>query len=243
MTDRMDDLAFQDGGQGLDPEYEAQFAEGIGEDESERQVGFDPLPKGKYLMRPVRAIGDLSREKKSPFCKPTCEVVKGAGDTVGRRVFDAGGIYFKAAPTSYNRRTKQQETLDPVALKKKRKARNDLLTRIARRIGLKMDHPPNFQQQGCEVYAAQFEQEGLNDFIIDLKVEKGLDGVMRNRFVWESIAAPSDEMKNSAGEATGKTALQDLEESIEKADKANASKRGGSRGSTVGQFAGTNPLS
>ena len=225
--DRLDDLKFKNeaaAGDEVDPAYAEMFGGGLGDEESEVQVGFDPVPPfDHYLLKPLKALPLKSQEKGTPYCRPVAEVIEGPEGTVGRQVWDSGGIFFIANPTKTNRKTGEVTELSSEDFEKKKKALRGLLLRIQRRLGLSLGFPTNFDEDGLEAYASQFTN-GANDFIAAVRNEKGNDQIIRNRIVWQSIRGYDDVVKDSPG----KTAVMVAREKIEAYNKRGKRSAGSS---------------
>lgn len=236
----MDDLDKMEGGSagGVDPAYAAMFGDdGLGNEEAERQVGFEPIMQFPfYVVKPIRAFAGETQTG-APRVAVQVEVLEGPDGTVGRKVLDMGGIYFAA---SDSRKAKKNETGDEFGRVKRTddetlKARKNLkgsLLRIQNHLKLSVGFPASFAPAAIEVYAEQFEN--AQPFVVEIQNKVGRDGVRRNSLNWYSVAALDAPVKDSSGKPTGKTAVQEAREKIITRDKTGA-KRG--RGSTSRQFA------
>jgi hypothetical protein len=75
-----------------------------------------------------------------------------------------------------------------------------------------------------EAYAEQFNENAPLS-IIEIRQEKGFDGVQRNKLVFESIETLITPMKDKKGNLVpGKTALDEARAKIAERDKATVSK-------------------
>ena len=236
--DDLDKMSTVAGG-GVDPAYsDMGFDEGLGNEEAERQVGFDPVPQfSYYVLKPIRAFAGFTKAG-APRVAAQVEILEGPEGTIGRKVLDMGGIYFAA---SDSRRAKKNENGDEFnrvprtddEIAKARKNLKGSLLRIQNHLKLAVGFPVSFAEAALEVYAEQFEN--AQPFVAEIANRVGNDSVRRNSINWYSIAALDAPVKDSNGKPTGKSALEEAREKIEARDKQGGKKR--PRGSTSLQFA------
>lgn len=235
--DDLDKMATGSGG-GVDPAYAAMFDEGLGTEESERQVGFDPIPAfSYYVLKPIRAFAGETQAG-APRVAPQVEVLEGPEGTVGRKVLDMGGIYFSASDSRRAKKNEQGDEFGRVPrtedeIVKARKNLRGSLLRIQNQLKLSVGFPASFAPAAIEVYAEQFEN--AQPFVAEILNRLGTDGVRRNSINWYSVAALDAPVKDSNGKPTGKSAVEEAREKIEVRNKQGGKKR--ARGSTSAQFA------
>jgi hypothetical protein len=220
-------------GSGVDPLYLEQFGAGLGEEVAERRGALEPVANfGYYIVQPTKAIASFTNQKGSPRIQVQVEILEGPADTVGRIVTDSGGIYFITNRESFDKKTKQMVYLDEAAFAEKLAARKAFLKRIANVMKLTQAIPASFTGDALDSYAAQFSSESPK-MVIEIRTEKGQDGVNRNRLVWESAAALNEPLKDKRGNLVpNKTALDEARTKIAEKDKAGAGRRPG--GHTAG---------
>jgi len=197
---------------GLDPLYQQMYGSGTGEEVAERQVGFPVITAfTHYVLRPTKAV----RRRSDHNCgaRVSVEVIEGIEDSAGHKFTDSGDVAYGFVPSRTKGKPGAQETLSEADFQKKCKTRSALLNRIRQVLGLSLAVPPgSFSDAALDAYAAQFGS--ARTFIAEVRVEKGNDGVERNRIVWESIAGLDEEEHDSKGAPLGKTALQVAREKI-----------------------------
>ena len=224
----------------VDPSYAEQFANGTGEEVAERRMPFEPIPNGLYVVKAVSAAGLLTSEG-NPRVRAQVEILEGINDTVGRKVTDSGGIYFVTKRTSKIKGKEvflEGEARDKTSpFGKKVANRHAMLNRIKNVLSFQIAAPSMPTEDAIQDYANQFT-ETTPPFIMEIRIEKGSDGVNRNKFVWESIEALDGPVKDKNGNVVGgRTALDEVRTKIAAQEKGatQARGRGGRNAGTMGR--------
>ena len=232
MTDEVRDTGFTEETV-VDPAYDLHqgFEQ---QDEAERQLGFDPVPRFDYYhVKFSGAKGQISSQKGSPGFFATSIILHGPAGTEGRPLSDA--FYLSISPTknvkSGGKVAQIQRTAEEVA-----KAKGEMQATV-KRIGTRLSFmsmlpdAPIKNQENLDKYAAQFAGK---EAIIAAGIDRSSDAP-KNRIQWRSIAAPGDPVKDKkTGEVLG-TALEQALEKIKKFDEKTVA---GQAGRTSGSFVG-----
>lgn len=211
----------------VDPAY-AEITAGLGDDPNpQREVGMEPIPRFDYYhVRFVSGTGGFSGKKGTPFIRPTAEVLAGPQGTVGRFVSD--DLYPSVSDTTSERDAESGEFIErPKSAEERANAvarTRKTLRRIAGALGFNILAPATLTEQDLQKYAQQFIGK---EAIIAIRVEPARGNFdARNRFVFLSIASPTEAAKS----AKYPNALAEAKERIIKAD----AKAKGKNARTVG---------
>ena len=191
----MNDFDFATGGDSqVDPAYMELLGTGLDDvDEPDREVGYDPVPRfDMYHVKFQGAGSGFSKDKGTPYVRPTAVVVNGPQGTVGRIISD--DIYLRVSDTIREKdKTTGEVTERPRTPDEREKAVDEIrktLKRIAVRLKLDRPVPPSLSEEGLKAYAVGFTDK---EAILAIRVEKARgDYPARNRIIWRSIAAPND---------------------------------------------------
>lgn len=132
----------------------------------------------------------------------------------GFKFTDSGEVAFGFV---VSRTGKNGETLDDAAWLKKCNSRRGLLARVQQALKLSFANPRSFSDADVDAYAAQFEHAA--PFVAEVSIEKGSDGVARNRIQWSSVAALDEKVTDPSSKFVGKTALEEAREMIRLRDQ------------------------
>jgi hypothetical protein len=179
--------------------------------EPDRAVGYEPVPRfDMYHVRFEGASSGFSKNKNTPFVRPTALVLAGPEGTVGRLIND--DIYFSVSKTVRDKETQEERPRTEDEFRAAVDESRKTLKRIAVRLKLDRPVPPSITADGLKLYAAGFSGR---EAIVAIRVDKARgDFPARNRIVWRSIAAPTDEP--SKPESKFGSALEEAQAAIEK---------------------------
>ncbi len=221
-------------------EHTAQFGEGLGDAEAERQLGQEPLPRfDRYVLKSEGGKGGVTQTAGAPVASCGIRVLEGPEGTVGRVFF--ADLYPKVnkLKTITEGGVKRQEPRTPEEYQKACDEQNMTLKKIARVFGFIKPFPVSFDADAMQDYAIQFGGENGDGvtFVGAISIRKATaEWDARNFLPWRSIALPTDPAKDKKGNVVvGKTALDDAREEIVKYDQKQAKK---GAGRTAGSFAG-----
>lgn len=197
-------------------------------DEGQRKVSGKTVPTGTYLVHFGGAKAKFSQGG-TPTARPWAQIKEGQDGTVGELV--SADLYLAPSLTTFEDGVKQAKT--PEKLKEQAAAVQKNLNRIARIGQFGLNRPTDLtSQQALDVYTEQFGQNGGFDAIIEIResteMYQGVESI-RNKFVWESMAALTDIADDKKLAAAGKTALDEARAKIEKKNavlRKNAPKTG-----------------
>ena len=208
---------------GLDPLYQQIYGNPTTE-VAERRTGFPVIPSfSHYVLKPLKA----SRHKTqagAPGARAQVEVLEGPSETVGHKFVDSGDVAWGFVPS---RKGKDGADVDDVTFKGKVASRQGLLNRVRQALGLTFAWPQNFSDQAVEAYCFQFTT--AKPFVAAVQVEKGNDGIERNRIDWQSAAGLDEPEVDSNKRPTGKTAGQVARERIAQANAKLGAKQPGAQ--------------
>jgi len=217
MSDEMDNLdvtpTTPSSVGGLDPLYQQMYGGGLGTGTAERQVGFPVLPRfSYYVLKTLKATRRRSKDGGNVGVQVMVEVIEGPGGTTGMKFTDSSNLAYGFIVGRMSGKQGQQVRLDDAAWQEKVDKRKLLLNRIAKTLGLALAVPSGFTDPAVDQYAGQFEKP--RTFVAEVRIDKGDDGVERNRIIWESVAAVDEAVHDRNGQPTGQNALQEAREKI-----------------------------
>lgn len=197
---------------GLDPLFNQMYGGGTGTETTERRVGFPVIDAfTHYVLKPSGAR--RHRTTTNVGAKVSVEVLEGPGETVGFKFTDSGDAGYGFIVSRESGPQGKRVTLNDEEWNKKVENRRRLFNRIRQVLGLGMAVPPgSFNDAAVDAYCAQFAN--ARPFVAEVRVEVGLDGVQRNKIVWESIAALDEQELDRNKKPLGKTAHQFAKEKI-----------------------------
>lgn len=205
-------------GEGLDPLYQKFFDRAKEVGEADRVEQENTIPAGTYLFECTHFKGSINtwEGKKFVSAKVGAKVVEGAA-AVGRYAFGDMGLtpsdqFWEGKGASRTHRdatpAEYEQNVDSFL-----KAQN----KVARVLGLASPVPP--QQTEASITAWGKPAIG-KQFICDVRVKAGKDGVERNTFFWLSLAAPGEmTYKDKEKKQQKGTALEVLRAAIAKKAK------------------------
>lgn len=191
---------------GAADDYAAMMADG--DDEvAPRQVGFPLAPPFlRYVLNVVKAERRQAKVGDGVGARAQIEIIAGPADTAGMKFFDSGNILYGFVPSRMGGKPPNQKPLTDEEFAKKVKSRRAGFNRIRQALGLATAMPSDLSPQAVDAWCAQFPPSG--HFVAEIRVERGNDGVERNRVVWESVAGLNEPELDRQGRQTGKTALE-----------------------------------
>lgn len=207
---------------GAADDYAAMLAEG--DDEvAPRQVGFPLAPPFLYYhLKVVKAERRQARQGDGVGARAQIQILEGPADTAGMKFFDSGNILYGFVPSRMGGKPPNQKPLNEEEFAKKTKSRKHGFNRIRAALNLAQAMPSDLSPQAVDAWCAQFEH--ANSFIAEIRVERGSDGVERNRIIWESVAGLNEPELDRQGRQTGKTAHEEAVAQIAAFDAKAAAK-------------------
>lgn len=194
----------------LDPLYQELYGDGGADAVAPRQIGFPIIPEfTHYVLKPLKAT--RRRSTANIGARAMVEVVAGPEGTVGHKFTDSSDVAFGFI---VSRRAKNGGEIDQKTWAGKCRSRTALLNRVRQSLGLTAAVPPgtfigvpDMPDAAVDAYAAQFET--AQSFVARVQIEKGQDGVDRNRIDWGSVAGLADAATDQQGRPTGMTAHEE----------------------------------
>jgi len=211
-------------------------------DEGERQVGSEPVPRfDYYVVHFDEGKGDLLGDKKAPAVQIVATIKEGPDGTINRKLFDT--IFLQVSPNKYIKeddgksvqvpKTKE-EFEDSVAKHMQR------LNRIARIGKFALKAPKSFLLTDLQTYGMQFGLNGGFDAIVAVSISKerpdGKGGTWpaKNRIIIASMAALDDPELDKKGKPTGRSAHEESRDKLTKFNERKAANAGRGVGRTAG---------
>lgn len=231
-----------------DDAYAAIYGRPLGDDEGERQVGIEPVPRfDYYLLHFDEGKGDLLGDVKAPAVNIVATVKEGPDGTIGRKIFDT--LFMEVSKNKYVKQDdenvqlpKTQEEFDASVEKHRHR-----LTRIARIGKFAVAAPKSFMQADLQTYGMQFGLNGGFDAIVAVSVQKerpdGKGGMWpaKNRIIWQSMAALDDPEKDKKGNPTGRSCHEEARDKLAKYNERQAKSGGRGAGRTAASMKRQSP--
>ena len=235
----MDDMDQRDSGNEFD--YNSVFGGAAPTDEGDRKVSGKTVPSFPlYVVHVGGAKEGYSRQKGTPFVRPWMLIKEGPDGTVGDLVSD--DLYLSVSKTTNVDGI--DEVKSPEKFKDDATALVRKLNRIARIGGFPCAKPTGFDKESLGGYASQFSGLGGQGFDAIIEIRETTEEYesvkrTRNRIIWESMAALTDEA--DAKKLKGKTALEEARLKIAERNAAAAKRAGGAKSGTAGATSRANP--
>lgn len=194
--------------EGLDPLYKSIYGESGASEVAPRQIGYPLVPVfTHYVLKIVKAT--RRRSQTNVGVRLQAEVAEGPEGTVGMKFTESSELCFGFLVG----RQKKGVEITEDQWKAKCRSRNALFNRVRQVLGLSTALPANcfigmrdFPDAAIDEWCKQFDAAA--SFIGSVVIEKGQDGVDRNRIDWGSTAGLGDPETDQRGRETGLSALE-----------------------------------
>jgi len=231
-----------------DDAYAAIYGRPMDDDEGQRQVGSEPIPRFDYYMLHFEeGKGELLGVNKAPAIQVVATVVEGPDGTVGRKVFDT--MFLEVSKNKYIKEgsnsvqvPKTKEEFEETVERHLRK-----LNRIGRIGKFGISRPTSFMQADLQTYGLQFGINGGFDAIVAVSISKarpdgkGGEWPARNRIIWQSMAALDDPELDKQDKPTGRSCHEEARDKMVKFNERKAAKGNGRAGRTAGSLKRQSP--